>query len=97
MARSWRAMPTCMAFTRASPHQPSSFGSFRAKLISFALRRTLQAGGTKDQFVALALRHFTEAGIDPRQPHMHGSTPQTRRRVRQVLARLQAGNGVAPN
>ena len=77
--------------------QPSSFGSFRAKLISFALGRTLQAGETKDQFVALSLRHFTEAGIDPRQPHMHGSTPQTRRRVRQVLARLQAGQGVTPN
>lgn len=77
--------------------QASSFGSFRAKLIDFALTQTLQAGGGKDRFVALALRYFSDAGIDPRQPHMHGSTPQTRRRIRDLANRMQARGGVAPN
>ncbi len=78
-------------------NRSSSFGSFRATLIDFALARTLQAGGNKDQFVALALRYFSEAGIDPRQPHMHGSTPQTRRRIRNLLHQLQTGPVAAPN
>ncbi len=72
----------------------SSFGSFRSKLIQFALANTMQKGEGKAEFVTRAVGYFRSAGIDPRQPHAHGKQAELRRRAGIILQQLQ--DGIAP-
>lgn len=72
----------------------SSFGSFRSKLIQFALANTMQRGQGKADFVNRVVGYFKSVGINPRQPHTHGIQSELRHRARVTLQQLQ--NGIEP-
>jgi hypothetical protein len=72
----------------------SSFGSFRSKLIQFALANTLQSGQGKVEFVNRVIGYFNSVGINPRQPHTHGIQSELRYRAKVTLQQLR--NGIEP-
>jgi len=72
----------------------SSFGAYRSKLIDFALKKTLQKGEGKDQFINRVADYFHAAGIDPKQPQTHENPPELKYRARVTLQQLR--NGIEP-
>jgi len=73
----------------------SSFGSFRSKLIEYAMENTLDAHEGKPQFINRVANYFRAAGIDPTAPHSHSNAPELSYRARKTVEQLR--NGVEPS